>query len=90
MPRTSSPKSEATRARILQAALRVFRERGFHDATMREVAAAAGVAVGAAYYYFDSKNALVMAFYDESQAHLIPSAPSSHTSSTTSRPIAPS
>ncbi len=72
MPRTTSAKSEATRARILQAALRVFRERGFHDATMREVAAAAGVAVGAAYYYFDSKNALVMAFYDESQAHLIP------------------
>lgn len=71
MPKQTA-KSEATRARILEAALRVFRERGFHEATMREIASAAGVAVGAAYYYFDSKNALVMGFYEESQKHLIP------------------
>lgn len=31
---------------------------------MREIAEAAGVATGAAYYYFDSKDAIVMAFYD--------------------------
>ena len=31
---------------------------------MREVAAEAGVALGAAYYYFQSKEALVMAFYE--------------------------
>jgi AcrR family transcriptional regulator len=68
----STPKSEATRARILVSALRVFRERGFHEATMREIAAAAEVAVGAAYYYFDSKDALVMAFYEESQAQMEP------------------
>ena len=72
MPRNPINKSEATRARILEAALRVFRERGYHEATMREIAAAAEVAVGAAYYYFASKNALVMAFYEESQTHLVP------------------
>lgn len=60
-------KSEETRARILQAALRTFRERGFERATMREIASEASVAVGAAYYYFDSKEAIVMAFYDQSQ-----------------------
>ncbi len=65
-------KSEATRARILAAALDVFRERGFAEATMRQIAAAAGVAVGAAYYYFDSKDALVMAFYEQAQAEMIP------------------
>jgi len=59
-------KSEETRARILEAALTVFRERGFEKATMREIAAEAKVAVGAAYYYFDSKDAIVMAFYDRS------------------------
>jgi len=59
-------KSEETRARILEAALSVFRERGFERATMREIAAAAGVAVGAAYYYFESKDAIVMAFYERS------------------------
>ena len=40
---------------------------------MREIAAAAGVAVGAAYYYFDSKDALVMAFYEQAQEDMTPS-----------------
>ncbi len=67
-----TPKSEATRKRILAAALRVFRERGFDAATMREIAAAAGMSLGAAYYYFDSKDALVMAFYQQSQQEMAP------------------
>ncbi len=71
MPR-QTPKSEATRQRILAAALRVFRERGFDAATMREVAAEAGVAVGAAYYYFASKDAIVMAFYQQAQDEMAP------------------
>jgi AcrR family transcriptional regulator len=37
---------------------------------MREIAAAAGVATGAAYYYFDSKDALVMAFYEQAQEEM--------------------
>jgi AcrR family transcriptional regulator len=63
-------KSDETRSRILEAALSVFRERGFEKATMREIAAEAGVAVGAAYYYFDSKDALVLAFYERAQSHM--------------------
>ena len=66
-------KSEETRTRILDAALAVFRERGFERATMREIAGAANVAVGAAYYYFDSKDAIVLAFYERSQAEMLPS-----------------
>lgn len=58
-----TPKAEETRNRILDTALRLFRERGFAETTMRDVAAAAGVATGAAYYYFRSKEDLVMAFY---------------------------
>src|SRR5258706_13378855 len=60
-------KSEATREKILEAALRLFRKRGFERTTMRDVAKAAGVAVGAAYYYFPSKDALVLAYYDRTQ-----------------------
>lgn len=71
MTRASTPKSEETRARILEAALATFRARGFEQATMREIAAAAEVATGAAYYYFDSKDAIVMAFYQRSQAELL-------------------
>ena len=51
----------------------MFRERGFEKSTMREIAAAAGVAVGAAYYYFDSKDAIVMAFYQRAQQEMAPS-----------------
>ncbi len=72
MTAQSTPKSEATRQRILSAALRVFRQRGFDAATMREVAAEADVAVGAAYYYFDSKDAIVMAFYQQAQDEMAP------------------
>jgi len=67
---TKIKKSDETRGRILEAALSVFRARGFEKATMREIAAEAGVAVGAAYYYFDSKEALVMAFYERSQREM--------------------
>jgi AcrR family transcriptional regulator len=68
--KTGPKKSEETRIRILDAALEVFRERGFERATMREVAASAGMAVGAAYYYFDSKDAIVLAFYARAQAEM--------------------
>lgn len=64
-PRTTTPKAESTRARILETALNLFRERGFDQTAMRDIAVSAGVATGAAYYYFESKEALVMAFYQE-------------------------
>ena len=67
-PTRNTPKAGDTRDRILSAALTLFRERGFDEASMREIAAAAGVAIGAAYYYFDSKEALVMAFYHQVNA----------------------
>jgi AcrR family transcriptional regulator len=66
-------KAEETRARILASALTMFRERGFETATIREIATQAGVAVGAAYYYFDSKDAIVMAFYEQAQIDMGPS-----------------
>jgi AcrR family transcriptional regulator len=71
--KSTTLKSEATRARILESALATFCERGFETSTMREIAATAGVAVGAAYYYFDSKDAIVMAFYQRAQQEMVPS-----------------
>ncbi len=72
MKRVAGKKSEETRARILESALAVFRERGFEAATMREIALRAEVATGAAYYYFDSKDAIVLAFYDRAQQEMVP------------------
>jgi AcrR family transcriptional regulator len=59
--------SQQTRASILDQAIRRFREKGFDATTMRDVAEAAQVAIGAAYYYFPSKEAIVQAYYEEMQ-----------------------
>ncbi len=61
---TTRKHSAQTRSQILNAALGLFRERGLEAATMREVAKKAGVALGAAYYYFPSKDAIVQEYYD--------------------------
>ncbi len=63
----STPRAEDTRRKIYEAALELFREKGFEQTTMRDIAAKAGVALGAAYYYFSSKDAIVLAFYRELQ-----------------------
>jgi AcrR family transcriptional regulator len=65
-------KSAETRDRILAAAIDLFRRQGFDQTTMREIAAEAGMAIGAAYYYFDSKDAIVLAFYDRAQKDMHP------------------
>ena len=67
----NTTKAEETRGRILSAALELFRERGFEQTTMREVAREAGVALGSAYYYFESKETIVMAFYHQAQDAMI-------------------
>src|SRR5437867_625179 len=61
-------KGEATRRHVLDSALRLFRRRGFKRTTMRDIAAAAGLSLGAAYHYFRSKDALVLAYYEWMQA----------------------
>ena len=61
-------KSEETSQRILEAALGLFRSQGFDSTTMRDIAHEAGVATGAAYYYYESKDAIVMDFYRRSSA----------------------
>jgi len=73
--RPTTRKAEETRDRIVDAALQLFRDQGFDETTMRDIAAAAGVATGAAYYYFRSKEELVMAFYartNEEARELVP------------------
>jgi len=65
--KSSPSKSQQTRAHILATALRVFRERGLEDATMRDLASAAGISLGSAYYYFPGKEAIIQAYYDDVQ-----------------------
>ncbi|MGE0400537.1 MAG: TetR/AcrR family transcriptional regulator [Kofleriaceae bacterium] len=55
---------------ILDAALRVFAERGFHGTNVPEVAARAGVGVGTLYRYFENKEALVNQVYRDAKQRL--------------------
>jgi AcrR family transcriptional regulator len=70
--REKGDKSDATRLRILTSALELFHERGFEAATMRDIATRATVATGAAYYYFTSKDAIVLAFYSRAADDMAP------------------
>jgi AcrR family transcriptional regulator len=65
-PRVTT-RAEDTRRKIYEAAMEMFREKGFEETTMRDIAAKAGVALGGTYYYFSSKDAIVLAFYHEMQ-----------------------
>lgn len=51
------------RLEILDAAIKLFRERGFHGASIDEIGAAAGVTGPAIYYYFSDKASLLAAVF---------------------------
>lgn len=55
--------THSKRDRIMQAALELFTERGFHGTPMPLVAERAAVAAGTIYRYFESKEALVNAIF---------------------------
>lgn len=54
-------RSDRRRTQILDAAARVFAERGYHRTTVRDVAREAGIADGTIYLYFTSKQELLLA-----------------------------
>lgn len=51
--------SDRTRASILEAAERLYADRGFSDVTLRDIVAAAGVNLAAVNYHFGSKDELI-------------------------------
>ena len=59
MARPRSAQYDTHRAQILEAAARVFAERGYTGATMNEVAAAAGVSKATLYHYYGDKRDLL-------------------------------
>ena len=60
-PAKETPKSRRTRARILDAAMRLFAEVGYHAATNAMIADAANLTRGAMLYHFASREELVEA-----------------------------
>jgi AcrR family transcriptional regulator len=56
--------SEERRAQIIESAIKVFARQGFSNARMDDVAAEAGLSKGLLYWYFKSKDAIVVAIAD--------------------------
>jgi len=61
----STPRGEATRQRVLEAAERVFGDRGYHGTSVTEITKAAGVAQGTFYLYFRGKKEIYLDLVDE-------------------------
>lgn len=58
-------KSEETRRLVMEKALKIFLTKGFEKATLREISAATGMSLGSFYYYFPSKESIILAFYSQ-------------------------
>ncbi len=63
-PPTRAEQQLRTRERLVDAAARVFAERGYHAATLEEVAREAGFSTGAVYSNFEGKEDLFLALAD--------------------------
>lgn len=65
-----TPAEDDRREHILEAAERLFSQRGVRDVTVRDVAAAAGVTHPLIYYYWSSKDGLLAAVLERSQRRM--------------------
>ena len=64
-PPGETAQGAAARQRLYDTAIQLIGERGFDNTTLRDVAHRANVSVGLLYRYFPSKQAIVLALYDE-------------------------
>ena len=65
MPRRPKEEAEKTRARILARALTLFAAKGYEHTTFTDIAAALKLTKGAVYWYFASKEELLLALVEE-------------------------
>src|ERR1700719_5270717 len=64
MSLTQSEPTLDRRSQILDAALICFGKRGFHQASMHDISAEAGISVGLIYRYFENKEAVISVMAD--------------------------
>jgi TetR/AcrR family transcriptional regulator, fatty acid metabolism regulator protein len=71
MPKISEQKKELKRQTILDAAVRLFAQKGFHGVSTAELAESAGVAEGTIFRYFSSKDKLLISALDRAMERLL-------------------
>ena len=57
--------------RIIQAAVKVFAQKGFFQAKVSEIARAAGVADGTIYLYFQNKDDILISLFEQEMAGIL-------------------
>jgi AcrR family transcriptional regulator len=67
---TTEPVSLDRRSQILEAAVVCFAKRGFHQASMHDISAEAGISVGLIYRYFQNKEAVIAAMADRHKSEI--------------------
>ena len=68
MPRVSDEHLERRHGECMDAAVRCFARKGFHETTLQDVFRESGLSAGAVYRYFKSKNDLIQAIAAEESA----------------------
>src|ERR1700754_5307449 len=68
---THAERRAGTQAAVMKAARRLFGERGFAATSVDDIAAASRVAKGAIYHYFETKNDLLEAVFEEASRDLV-------------------
>lgn len=68
---TLTLKAEKTRQEIFDAALNLFVTKGYKQTTMRDIATAAGRSIGLTYHYFDNKETLILALWNQLSDELV-------------------
>lgn len=71
--KTRTPKAEETRRALLDAALTLFAENGYHATSVPDIVQAAGVGHGTFYEYFRNRRAILLALTAELAGHRPPS-----------------
>ena len=69
--RTQAQRTAATRAQLIDAARKLFADKGFAEVSTQAIVAAAGVTRGALYHQFDDKAGLFAAVYEEVERELV-------------------
>lgn len=64
-PSGARRKGADTRAEIRDVAISLFTERGYDATAMREIAERLGITKAALYYHFDSKEAIILSFFED-------------------------
>ncbi len=69
-PKPETAKSALKEDEIFEQAVRIFREKGYHATSVREIAAAVGLQKGSLYHYLSSKDDLLFRIFDRGSGAL--------------------